>query len=84
MLDFVDWYNEAHRHSSIQFVTPAQRHRGEDRAILVQRAQVYERVKARHPERWQGETHNWSWDEEVWLNPDNPSPDKADMREQAA
>jgi putative transposase len=26
--DFVRWYNEAHHHSGIQFVTPAQRHSG--------------------------------------------------------
>jgi transposase InsO family protein len=26
---FVDWYNHQHRHSSIRFVTPAQRHSGE-------------------------------------------------------
>jgi transposase InsO family protein len=25
---FVHWYNEEHRHSGIQFVTPAQRHSG--------------------------------------------------------
>ncbi|EQD63658.1 transposase, partial [mine drainage metagenome] len=27
---FTGWYNEEHRHSAIQFVTPSQRHRGED------------------------------------------------------
>ena len=31
---FVAWYNEEHRHSQIRFVTPAQRHRGEDITIL--------------------------------------------------
>lgn len=38
--DFVHWYNHEHRHSAIQFVTPAQRHRGDDRALLAQRASV--------------------------------------------
>ena len=33
---FVDWYNHEHRHSQIRFVTPAQRHRGEDHEILNQ------------------------------------------------
>jgi len=28
---FVFWYNDIHRHSAIRFVTPNQRHRGEDR-----------------------------------------------------
>jgi transposase InsO family protein len=39
---FVDWYNHQHRHSAIQFVTPEQRHTGQDRAILKQRKMVYE------------------------------------------
>lgn len=37
---FVRWYNHAHRHSAIQFVTPAERHSGRDRAILAQRKAV--------------------------------------------
>jgi len=39
--DFVDWYNHQHRHSGIQFVTPAQRHDAKDQAILIQRKAVY-------------------------------------------
>jgi hypothetical protein len=27
---FVQWYNHEHRHSGIRYVTPAQRHAGED------------------------------------------------------
>jgi transposase InsO family protein len=27
---FVQWYNHEHRHSAINFVTPVQRHAGED------------------------------------------------------
>jgi putative transposase len=38
---FVYWYNEEHRHSAIRFVTPGQRHRGEDIAILAHRHRVY-------------------------------------------
>ena len=34
MDEFVTWYNTEHRHSAIRFVTPDQRHRGEDIAIL--------------------------------------------------
>ncbi len=55
---FVAWYNEDHRHSAIGFVTPAQRHRGEDADILVARKAVYEQAKARHPERWSGMTRD--------------------------
>lgn len=84
VLSFVRWYNGEHRHSGIQFVTPAQRHQGEDRAILTRRVTVYERAKQRHPERWQGATRNWSPIGEVWLNPDSQPTDVAEMREQAA
>jgi putative transposase len=31
--DFVEWYNKEHRHSAIKFVTPVQRHAGEDAYI---------------------------------------------------
>jgi len=37
---FVTGYNEEHHHSALQFVTPGQRHRGEDHALLEQRRQV--------------------------------------------
>ena len=66
---FVTWYNESHRHSAIGFVTPAQRHRGEDVAILAARKAVYEQAKAQRPERWSGPTRDWSRKEVVWLNP---------------
>lgn len=66
---FVQGYNDEHRHSGIQFVTPAQRHQGGDRAILANRQTVYEQAKARHPERWSGSTRNWQPVTAVWLNP---------------
>jgi len=67
--EFVRWYNEEHRHSRINFVTPAQRHRGEDRAILKKRAALYESVRAKNPERWSGDTRDWSVQGSVSLNP---------------
>jgi transposase InsO family protein len=66
---FVDWYNFEHRHSAIQFVTPAQRHAGLDRAILAQRQVLYQAAKARHPERWSRQTRNWQPVQVVYLNP---------------
>ena len=83
---FVAWYNEDHRHSAIGFVTPAQRHRGEDADILVARKAVYEQAKARHPERWSGMTRDWSRKEVVWLNParDDDSHEEPDNRALAA
>lgn len=70
---FVKWYNHEHRHSRIQFVTPAQRHNGEDRVILKQRQAVYEAAKAKKPERWSRNIRNWNWQAEVCLNPDKPN-----------
>jgi len=67
---FVAWYNNEHCHSKIKFVTPAQRHRGEDKTILEQRNSVYELAKAKNPERWSGNTRNWAPVGEVTLNPE--------------
>ena len=66
---FVDWYNTEHRHSAIKFVTPQQRHDGDDVEILAQRTALYEAAKARNPNRWTKETRDWSRPEEVVLNP---------------
>lgn len=67
--EFVRWYNEEHRHSKINFVTPAQRHRGEDQAILAKRHALYQLAKSRNPSRWSGHTRNWSAQGSVSLNP---------------
>jgi putative transposase len=66
---FVDWYNNEHLHSSIQFVTPAQRHAGRDADILAHREHVYRRAKAQHPRRWSGNIRNWTPVGDVHLNP---------------
>ena len=67
--DFIAWYNNEHRHSRIRFVTPAQRHRGEDHALLAKRHALYEAAKARNPARWSGGTRNWTPVGAVDLNP---------------
>jgi len=66
---FVAWYNDAHQHSAIRFVTPAQRHAGSDLALLAHRDRVYAAANARHPERWSGATRDWSPILTVRLNP---------------
>ena len=68
---FVDWYNHQHRHSAIQFVTPHQRHTGQDTALLKRRKTVYEAAQKQRPERWSGKTRNWEPILVVSLNPDN-------------
>ena len=65
---FVDWYNNEHLHSGIKYVTPSQRHSGEDKEILARRACVFEMARQRNPERWSGRTRNWSPEEVVTLN----------------
>ena len=65
----MSWYNDEHRHSALKFVTPSQQHKGEDVEILKGRKALYERTKAAHPERWSGETRNWSRDATMTLNP---------------
>ena len=70
VLGFVSWYNTQHRHSGIRFVTPEQRHWGQDKEILEQRQAVYEAAKRSKPGRWNSRaTRNWNQIEEVWLNP---------------
>ena len=39
---FVHWYNHEHRHSGIRYVTPAQRHAGQDRSVLTARHAIYQ------------------------------------------
>ena len=68
---FVNWYRHEHHHSGIKFVTPAERHCGRSKEILLARHAVYESAKAAHPQRWNGRnTRNWEDIEAVYLNPD--------------
>jgi putative transposase len=67
---FVRWYNVDHRHSGIRYVSPAQRHAGEDHPILAARHQLYRSARERNPARWSGNTRNWSAVGAVTLNPE--------------
>lgn len=67
---FVQWYNVEHRHSGIGYVAPAQRHAGEDHAILAARHALYTQARDNHPARWSGPTRNWSPIGAVTLNPE--------------
>lgn len=73
VLSFVGWYNQEHRHSGLNFLTPNQRHDGFTDRILEQRKQVYEQAKSLHPERWSRDIRNWTLEDEVWLNPERIS-----------
>ena len=66
---FVEWYNNFHCHSAIEFVTPSQRHREEDKDILQARKRLYEEAKSKNPLRWSGSTRRWVFIKKVYLNP---------------
>lgn len=70
VLKFISWYNDEHKHSALKFVTPNQRHNGDDKQIREDRKAVYEAAKKKHPSRWSGETRNWDLLDHVWLNPE--------------
>jgi len=74
---FVDWYNRVHRHSAIRYVTPDERHFGREHDILANRQQLYELARRSNPERWTGNTRNWTPIESVTLNPEQVPIDAA-------
>jgi putative transposase len=75
---FAIWYNLVHLHSALKFVTPVQRHNGEDIAIRHKRHLVYQIAKKQNPERWSGNSRDWSLPEIVTLNPNK----KIDLNKQ--
>ena len=78
---FEGWYNTEHLHSALKFVTPAQRHAGEDIAILERRAALYKRARKRNPKRWSKNVRDWTRVEAVVLN---PQPSAAELQSEAA
>lgn len=75
---FTMWYNYRHQHSAIKFVTPVQRHTGQDKEILARRKAVYLKAKTKHPERWSGGIRNWDHEGKVYLNPEKAKTVKGD------
>ena len=70
---FVGLYNNEHRHSSIKYVTPNQRHYGEADMICAIRQQTYEEARQRHPERWSQQPRSWKQPEVVQINHPRPT-----------
>ena len=68
---FVDWYNHKHKHSKINFVTPAERHQGKDVEILNNRKAVLKAAKEKNPLRWSKDIRHCEPIGSVMLNPDN-------------
>lgn len=72
----VNWYNNEHLHSALKFVTPHQRHTGEDNAIRIKRHIVYQIAKLKNPERWSNKTRNWLINKIATLNPNKKLKEK--------
>ena len=49
---FAHWYNYKHKHSGINYVSPAERHDGKDKIILRKRRKLYEKARNKHLESW--------------------------------
>jgi putative transposase len=71
---FAQWYNHEHRHSGIRYITPAQRHAGQDRPMLAERHALYQAARESNPRRWSGHTPNWTPTGAVTLNPERDIP----------
>jgi transposase InsO family protein len=67
---FVQWCNHDHRHSAIRYVSPAQRHAGEDHTVLQARHALPQRAREENPRRWARHTRKWNPISVVMLNPE--------------
>ena len=74
---FVRWYNEEHRHSALNWITPMARHRGDEHALLRRREETYRRARRRNPQRWSRNIRNCSPAPAVTLNPRKKSNEAA-------
>jgi putative transposase len=64
------WYNTAHHHSSLAFLTPAAVHHGRAAEVLHDRHRVLLAAYAAHPERFvNGPPRRQSLQTAVWINP---------------
>jgi len=68
MADFVNWYNDKHRHSGIGYITPKQRHSGEGKIIMKKRNAALLKAFSSKPERWSRKPALWDETETVYLN----------------
>lgn len=68
VIQFVEWYNNVHQHSGINFVTPNARHTGKEQLILANRTRVYELARQMNPNRWSKQVRSWQRVDEVHLN----------------
>jgi putative transposase len=68
--DLFDWYNDAHHHSGLSYLTPADVHYGRAAATLEVRHRTRVAAYAAHPERFvQGAPRLEILPHAVWINP---------------
>ena len=58
---FMTWYNEYHLHSAINYISPNQKHRGQDKDLLEKRHQVFKQAQQKNPVRWSKSAAAWSY-----------------------
>jgi len=73
--ELFDWYNDAHHHSGLIYLTPAAVHYGRADHVLADRHQVRLAAYAAHPERFvHGSPQLQTLPRTVWINPpQNPT-----------
>ncbi len=65
---FIDWYNTSHRHSGIGYVTPHQKHTGQDIHLFERRQLALNAAAILHPERFVQGPRTVTPDRHVRLN----------------
>ena len=67
---FFPWYNDAHHHSALGFLTPAVVHYGMAHGVREKRKQILADAYAAHPERFvKGMSRPAELPQAVWINP---------------
>jgi putative transposase len=66
--DFIHWYNNHHQHSGIGYVTPEQRHNGQDLDIIGARQLALDAAAKKNPERFVKGPRNLLVNRQVTLN----------------
>ena len=74
--DLLTWYNDAHHHSGLSYLTPADVHHGRAPAILDRRHHTRLAAYTAHPERFvSGPPRPETLPTAVWINPPSPPQD---------
>lgn len=84
MADFIDWYNNEHRHSGISYITPNEMRTGKHSEIFAVRNEVIMAAYEDHPERWSRKPKQWENSHTVYLNPSAETKKRLSVKEDIA